>query len=104
MREVLALTDTGAWRDTPAALLVTGLAKPGPSCALGTMTPFGQSRRGTPEGVLPLPRGWGQCRSPQGCGGYGTASYGVPLPFISFVSFFVARMSEAKSGIGIEAY
>ena len=23
----------------------------------------------------------GQCRSPQGCGGYGTASYGVPLPF-----------------------
>ena len=29
--------------------------KPGPSCALGTTTPFGESRGGTPEDVLPPP-------------------------------------------------
>ena len=33
--------------------------KPGPSCALGTTTPFGKSCGGTPEVVLPPPRGWG---------------------------------------------
>jgi hypothetical protein len=35
----------------------------------------------------------GQCRSPQGCGGYGTASYGVPLPF----AFFVARVERSET-------
>ena len=32
----------------------TYFRKPGPSCALGTMTPFGKSRGGTPEVVRAL--------------------------------------------------
>jgi hypothetical protein len=38
----------------PRRFSVTGLAKHGPSCALGTTTPFGQSRGGTPEDVRTL--------------------------------------------------
>jgi hypothetical protein len=51
------------------------------------VSPSGKNRGGTPEGVrAPKP---GACRSPQGCGGYGTASYGVPLPFyfLRFLAF-----------------
>ena len=47
--------------------------KPGPSCALGTTTPFGKNRGGTPEDVLPPPiptpacgggSGWGAVPQP----------------------------------------
>jgi len=41
------------------------------------------------------PSSEGACRSPQGCGGYGTASYGVPLPFF-FRLFFVARIERSE--------
>jgi hypothetical protein len=70
--------------------------KPGPNCALGTMTPFGKSRGGTPEVVLPSPVRVGQRRSPQGRGGFGTASYGVPLPF----SFLLRSPEGAKRNPG----
>jgi hypothetical protein len=42
-------------------------------------SPIGENRGGTPEGERALQR----ARRAARCGGFGTASFGVPLPFFS---------------------
>jgi len=54
---------------------------------LGCASPLDKSRGGTPEGARALQG----ARRNASCGGYGTASFGVPLPFF----LFVARMERS---------
>ena len=76
------------WRGQPADFGVCP-AKPGPSGASGTRLPL--VRAAVERRKVYAPSNESAGRSPQDCGGYGTASYGVPLPFL----FFVIARSEA---------
>jgi len=78
-----------------------------PELSPGTMTPWDESRGGTPAGERARKRKGGASRflrgatrAPLACGRYCPASAGVPLPF--FLSC-VARMSAATSGSGVKA-
>ena len=85
-------------RETPARFGACS-AKPGPKPHQGMRESLGQNRSGTPTGERALRR---VRASPQGEAGR-PASVGVLLPFSFFRSFFfVARMSEATSGMGSE--
>jgi hypothetical protein len=57
--------------------------KPGPSCALGTTTPFGQSRGGTPEGErVPL-----DASRNDGCGAWTKCAYRRSASFDSLIAW-----------------
>src|ERR1700681_798740 len=60
------------------------------SRALGTTTPFGESRGGTPTGER-IRKGASRARW---CGGYGSAFVGVPLPL--FIGFSFGETGVAK--------
>jgi hypothetical protein len=63
--------------------------------AFGMTSPSGESRGGTPEGERALQ---GARRSRKSCGGYGSASFGVPLSFSSFLT--VVAQSADRDGAG----
>ena len=80
-RELLAATGSGAWRDTPATYGCLPREAWPEAEPLGCVSPSGKNRGGTPEGVRALQG----ARRNASCGGFGTASFGVPLPlFLSF--------------------
>ena len=56
---MLATSGAGAGGVKPAAFGAVSREAWPEAEPLGCESPSGKSRRGTPEGVLPLPRGWG---------------------------------------------
>ena len=74
--------------------------KHGPSCALGTMTPFGQSRGGTPEGVRALKQG----RVPQPARLRRLRNSVLRRSASFLFPFFVARMERSEIRGDIEAF
>ena len=68
--------------------------KPGSSCALGDVSPLGESRGGTPTGERAR---FARCRTGW-CGRYYPTPVGVPLPFASVVKGRRERPPHSPGG------